>query len=167
MKAGLAASGREIAKIMAPCGKRLQYERLEHMKKLIGLAIVTLGLALSANAQSGRAGGVAGPTNGGGNGGAGGGSVGGGGMGGGSFSTLPSRPPASFATTAISGTDAEFVPSTFLPFESAVAAGQAVLAAQHASVAQVAAANSRAPKAKAKFALIEDASGNAVIATPR
>ena len=83
------------------------------------------------------------------------------------FSTLPSYPAASLAATAVSGTDAEFVPSTFLPFESAVAAGKAALDAQHASLAQAAEANSRAPKAKAKFALIEDATGNAVIATPR
>jgi len=48
-----------------------------------------------------------------------------------------------------------------------VAAGQAAVDAQHASVAQAAEANSRARKAKAKFALIEDATGNAVIATPR
>ncbi len=132
------------------------------MKRFIGLAILTLGLALSANAQS-RGGGTAGPTNGGGNGGGGGGGA----IGGAGFSTLPNHPAATFAATAVSGTDAEFVPSTFLPFESAVAAGKAALDAEHASVAQVAEANSRAPKAKAKFALIEDATGNAVIATPR
>jgi hypothetical protein len=136
------------------------------MKRLLGLAILTLGLALSANAQSGgRAlGGVGGPTSGGGNGGGGGGSVGGGGGLGAGFSTLPNHPSASFATAAISGTDAEFVPSTFLPFESAVAAGKAALDAQHASLAQVAKATSGTPKAKAKFTLIEDATGNAVIA---
>jgi len=138
------------------------------MKRLLGLAILILGLALSAGAQSGgrTLGGTPSPTNGG-NSGGGGGMVGGGGMSGVPFSTLPSHPRANFAATAISGTDAEFVPSTFLPFEDAVDAGQAVLDAQHASVAQAAEANSRAPKAKAKFALIEDAAGHAVIATPR
>jgi hypothetical protein len=138
------------------------------MKRLLGLAILTLGLALSASAQSGGrsfGGGTAGPSNGGTNGGGGGG--GGAISAGVGFSTLPNHPPASFAATAVSGTDGEFVPSTFLPFESAVAAGKAALDAEHASVAQVAEANSRAPKAKAKFALIEDATGNAVIATPR
>jgi hypothetical protein len=137
------------------------------MKRLLGLAILTLGLALSANAQSGGrsfGGGTAGPSNGTNGGGGGGGGAISGGVG---FSTLPGHPAASFAATSISGTDAEFVPSTFLPFESAVAAGKAALDAEHASVAQVAEANSRAPKAKAKFALIEDATGNAVIATPR
>jgi len=138
------------------------------MKRLFGLAIMILGLTLSASAQSGGrilGGGTPGPTNGGASG--GGGSVGGGGLSGVGFSTLPSHPRASFASIAISGTDAEFVPSTFLPFGDAVAAGQAILDAEHASVAQEAEANSRTPKAKAKFALIEDAAGNAVIATPR
>jgi hypothetical protein len=145
----------------------LQKKGWNPMKRLFGLAIMILGLTLSASAQSGgrMLGGAPGPTNGGASG--GGGSIGGGGLSGVGFSTLPSHPRASFASIAISGTDAEFVPSTFLPFENAVAAGQAVLDAQHASVAQAAEVNSRAPKAKAKLALIEDATGNAVIATPR
>jgi hypothetical protein len=137
------------------------------MKRLLGLAILILGLALSAGAQSsGRAfSGGPGVTSGGASG--GGGVSGGGGSSGVSFTTLPSRPPATFASAAISGTDADFVPSTFLPFESAVAAGQAILDAEHASVAQAAEANSRARKAKAKVSVVEDATGNAVIAEPR
>jgi len=111
-------------------------------------------------------GGAPGLTNGGGSGGSGG-SAGGAGSGGASFSPLPSYPRTNFAATAISGTETDFVPSTFLPYESAVAAGQAALTAQHASVVQAASANSSAPKAKAKLTLIEDATGKAVIARSR
>lgn len=136
------------------------------MKRLLGLAILTLGLALSAGAQSnGRAfSGGSSPTGTGGSG--GGGSIGGGGLSGvSSFTTLPSRPPATFGSAAISGNDADFVPSTFLPFEKAVAAGQAMLDAEHASVADTARANSATPKTKARVALVENAVGDPVMAT--
>jgi hypothetical protein len=151
--------------MIAQYGKYLRQERLESMKRFLGLAILILGLALSAGAQSnGRAfsGGSA-PTSGGYGG--GGGSIGGGGLSGVSFTTLPSRPPATFGSAAISGSDADFVPSTFLPFEKAVAAGQAMLDAEHASVADTARANSATPRMKARVALVEDAVGDPVMAT--
>ncbi len=97
---------------------------------------------------------------------------GGGGYGGGSgggpmgFHTLPSIPPANLRSSAVGGTEASFVPSTFLPYNQAIAAGEAVLDAQHESVAEAAAENSRAPRLKAKAAIIENAAGDPVITTP-
>jgi hypothetical protein len=132
-----------------------------------------LGFSIPAHAQS-RAGAVAGGSGGngggmsGGSGGGGGfgGSIGGGGLSGVSFQTLPSTPEANLPSIAVSGSEAEFVPSTFLPFDQAVAAGQEVLDAEHKSVAEAAAENSRAHRLKAKAALVENAAGDAVIATP-
>ena len=91
----------------------------------------------------------------------------GGGIGGSaSFQTLPSIPPANLPSTAVSGSDASFVPSTFLPYNQAIAAGKAVLDAQHKSVAEAAAENSRARRLKAKTAIIENAAGNPVVTKP-
>jgi hypothetical protein len=92
-----------------------------------------------------------------------GGGVGGGGISKPTFPTVLSYPRAVFASTAVSGT-ADFVPSTFLSFHDAIEEGKAELAAQHVSVAEAAEANLRARKTKARFALVEDANGNAVIA---
>jgi hypothetical protein len=86
-------------------------------------------------------------------------------LGGVTFPTLPGRPPATFGSAAISGSDADFVPSTFVPFEKAVAAGQAMLDAEHTSLAEAARANSATPKMKARVALVENAVGDPVMAT--
>jgi hypothetical protein len=67
---------------------------------------------------------------------------------------------------AVSGSESSFVPSTFLPYSQAVVAGQDVLDAQHKSVAEAAAENSRARRPKAKAAFVENAAGDAVIAKP-
>jgi hypothetical protein len=142
------------------------------MKRFLGLAALILGLSVSAHGQSARAGAVAGGATGGlasnGGGGFGGGASGdGGGMGGTSnFHTLPSIPPANLRSSAVSGTEASFVPSTFLPYNQAIAAGEAVLDAQYKSVAEAAAENSRAHRPKAKAAIIDNAAGHAVLTTP-
>lgn len=141
------------------------------MKRFLGLAALILGLAVSAHGQSARAGAVAGGVTGGvmssGGGGFGGGGGDTGGMGGASnFHTLPSIPPANLPSTAVSGTEASFVPSTFLPYNQAIAAGEAVLDAQHKSVAEAAAENSRTHRLKAKAAMIDNAAGKAVLAKP-
>jgi len=100
-------------------------------------------------------------------GGAGGYGGGGGGMTGPSnFHALPEIPPTSFRSSAVSGTEATFVPSTFLPYKQAIAAGQAVLDAQHRTVAEAAAENIRARRLRAKAAIIENAAGDPVITTP-
>jgi hypothetical protein len=137
------------------------------MKRFLGLAILILGLSVPAHAQVRAGASSAGTSVGGGMGSAGGG----GGMGGGmsgptNFNTLPAIPQANLPSSAISGTDTDFVPSTFLPYAKAIAAGQEVLDAEHKSVAEAAAENSRARKLKARAAIIENAAGDAVIATP-
>lgn len=99
-------------------------------------------------------------------GGAGGSTSGGGESGVTSFHTLPSIPAAILRSSAISGTEADFVPSTFLPYNQAIAAGREVLDAQHKSVAEAAAENSRTHRLKAKAVIVENAAGDAVIATP-
>ena len=113
------------------------------------------------------AGGVAGgaiSNAGGGGGGYGGASGGSGGPA--SFHTLPSIPPARLPSTAVSGSDATFVPSTFLPYNQAIAVGNAMLDAQHESVAEAAAKNSLMHRLPAKATIIENAIGNPVITTP-
>lgn len=141
------------------------------MKRVLGVMVLILGFSIPAHAQASRgtvpaSGGSGGMTTGGGGGFGGSGSGDSGGMSGVNFHTLPSIPPANLPSVEVSGTKADFVPSTFLPFDQAVAEGQAVLDAQHKSVAQAAAENSRANRAKAKAAIIENGAGDAVIARP-
>lgn len=83
-----------------------------------------------------------------------------------SFHTLPSIPPARLPSTAVSGSDSTFVPSSFLPYNQAIAVGNAMLDAQHESVAEAAAENSLVHRLPAKAAIIENAIGNPVITTP-
>jgi hypothetical protein len=138
------------------------------MKRFLGLTALILGLSVPAHGQraaAGMTGGVAG--------GAVSYSGGGGGYGGGAgltgptdFHTLPSIPPARLPSTAVSGSDATFVPSTFLPYNQAIAAGEAILDAEHESVAEAAAKNSLVRRLPAKAAIIENAIGNPVITTP-
>ncbi|HUA01478.1 MAG TPA: hypothetical protein VMB02_14180 [Candidatus Aquilonibacter sp.] len=137
------------------------------MKRFLGLTVLILGISVPAHAQSTRGGGFSGvstaglPTA------SGTGSGGGGaGLGPVSFPTLPTIAPARLGATAVSGSNTTFEPSTFLSFSQAVAAGQAVLDAEHKSVAEAAAENNRAHKLKAKAAMIENAAGDAVITTP-
>jgi hypothetical protein len=83
-----------------------------------------------------------------------------------SFHVPPAIPPANLRSTAVSGSDATFVPSTFLPYKQAIAAGEAVLDAEHKTVAEAAAENSRTLRPRAKATIIENAAGNPVISTP-
>ncbi len=123
------------------------------MKRFLGLAVLALGFALPAHAQLS------------------GGSVGSGtslsGSGGlnGAVSchTLPSYPPANLAMIVISGTANSFIPSGFVSYEQAVAEGRAALSAKARSLAEAAEENSNSQKARAKFALVQDAKGEAVI----
>ncbi len=138
------------------------------MKRFLGLTVLILGLSIPAHGQraaAGMAGGAAGGAVSYGGGG-GGYSGSGGGMTGPSFHTPPSIPPARLPSTAVSGSDATFVPSTFLPYNQAIATGEAILDAQHESVAEAAAKNSLVRRLPAKATIIENAIGNPVITTP-
>lgn len=132
------------------------------MKKILGIAAVGLLFSIPAYAQ-GRSFGVGSNPNAalnfGGGGGAGSGSVGGS-----ARAQLPANLPAQFRTAAFSGDDS-FAPSSFLTFQQAVEEGKLESAPQK-SVAQVAAENQAAAKAKSRVAFVQDARGN-VVPVPR
>jgi len=137
------------------------------MKRLLGLAILAAGLAIPAHAQGFHGGASAGsssnglPTNGGGGG-------FGGGFGGGLSSAgnrLPAYPLANFNLAAVSGTQAEYVPSTFVSYDQAVAEGREILATPPKTLVQAAREQASTRTDKARFALVQDRNGNAVIVT--
>jgi hypothetical protein len=139
------------------------------MNKLLSLAIFGVLFSVPAYAQRGMSAGL-GP-NGvgyapGGMAGSGGGS--GGGYGGSSngsvtFHTLPEEPPAHFNVIEVSGTSDGFVPSSWTQFAQGLAQGRALLATRQKSLGEVAAENRHAEKPKAKFEIVQDASGKVVI----
>jgi hypothetical protein len=94
----------------------------------------------------------------------GGGSVGSGSVGGSARAQLPANFPTQFLTAAFSGEES-FAPSSFLTFQQAVEEGKLESAPQK-SVAQVAAENQAAAKAKSRVAFVQDARGN-VVPVPR
>ena len=91
----------------------------------------------------------------------GGGAIGGGSVGGAGRANIREYDRAQFATAAISGGDASFAPSSFLTFEQAVEVGKLASAPQK-SVAQVAAENLAAMKAKSSVKFVQDAGGKVV-----
>lgn len=118
------------------------------MKRILFLSVLMLGCSASAHAQYF------------------------GGMIGGPLSapivpTPMSVPPTHFAVSHVSGTDADFIPSSFRTFEQAVAEGRAALAAQARTLAQIADENSKTQKTKAKLAIVQDASGNVILTFKR
>jgi len=139
------------------------------MKRFLGLTVLIFGLSVPAHAQAKSAGAMAGMTGGGVVGSATGGGAGG--FGGGAsgvtnFNTLPVFAPAKLPSTAVSGSDRTFEPSTFLPYDQAIAAGQQILDEQHKSLAEVAAESSQERHLKARTEIIQNAVGDPVIATP-
>lgn len=110
-----------------------------------GAALLALVLALPAHAQ------MRGPVGGGttttgvggapGSAGGGGGSVsgGGGGVGTGGGHSMPSFAPARYRNSAAHGTETDFQPTSFVPYEQAVKMGQAALAQQAKTLGQIAA----------------------------
>jgi hypothetical protein len=130
------------------------------MKKLIGIAAFVLVFSAAAHGQGSKGGAAvsssAGPI----------GTSGGGGGTGGGFSgtggaTLPRYPATHFGTSAVSGGDPSFAPSTFLTFEQAIAEGKSESASQK-PLAEAAAENNVTPKTKAKFVFVQDAKGKVV-----
>ena len=115
------------------------------MKIALGLVVMVLMGALPAHAQS-IGGALAPPT---------------------SFPILPWTPPATQQALNVSGTDATYLPSTFLAFDRAVAAGKADLKERAKTVAEAAAESRKATKARAKIQVAQDDNGNVVFWTPR
>ncbi len=130
------------------------------MKKAIGIAafILFFFFAIPAHAQRGGGNPSAQPASNGGGG--GGGGFGGGGTAG---SMLPASAPAHFRMSAVSGSDSSFIPSGYLPFESAVAEGQAILDAEKKTPAEAAAASSIVPKPHAKVTVVQGANGDPIV----
>jgi hypothetical protein len=131
-------------------------ERQVTMKRAIGVAAFILFFALPAHAQRGGAGSAAGPRFAGGGG-------GGGGFSGGSMGSIHASRPTQFKMTEVHGSKTSFVPSGYLPFDVAVAEGQAILDAQKRSPAEAAAASSIVPKPHAKVAVVQDANGDPIV----
>lgn len=139
------------------------------MKKLLSLAILGVIFSVPAHAQRSMAG-TLGPNGAGyiqgGTAGSGGGGYGGYGGGGGgivSFHTLPEIPPTQFNTVDVSGANGEFVPSSWTEFKRGLARGNAELNAEHKTLGEIAAENRKIEKPKAKFEIVQDASGKAII----
>jgi hypothetical protein len=65
--------------------------------------------------------------------------------------------------SAVSGSDGSFVPSGYLPFDRAVAQGQAILDAEKKTPAEAAAAASIVPKPRAKVVVVQDANGDPIV----
>jgi hypothetical protein len=117
------------------------------MRSVIFAALI-LFLSLPLHAQSRMSPAGATPStlnNGGGGGGAGGFSSGGGATG---ITYLPSSPRAQFSYSYAHGSDADFAPTSFLPYDQAVKLGESVLAEKPKSLGEVA-AEYRASKKKA------------------
>ncbi len=128
------------------------------MKRAIGVVAFVLFFALPAHAQRGGASPSAQPTS---SGGGGGGGYGGGG--GGTGSLLPNYAPAHFKMNEVAGSDGSFIPSAFLPFDRAVAEGQAILDAQKKTPAEAAAASSIVQKPHAKVSVVQGANGDPIV----
>jgi hypothetical protein len=121
------------------------------MKRLLGLVVLALGLALPAHAQflGGSIGGGSSLNN-------------AGGSSGGGFHASMSQ-PTRFATTGVSGTEADFIPSAFVSYDQAIAVGKAALAEKAKTVVNAAAENSDRQKPRAKLAMVQDANGNVIL----
>jgi hypothetical protein len=123
------------------------------MKRLLGLAVLALGLAVPAHAQfAGNSVGASGSI------GSGGGLNGGGG-----FRHITSYPRAVFATTIVSGTETDFEPSAFVSYDVAVAEGRAVMAFKERSVVEVAREVRSTRGVRARVAFVQDVNGDPVI----
>jgi hypothetical protein len=125
------------------------------MKRAIGVAAFILFFAIPAHAQKdgSPAGGSSSAQA----------TSGGGGFGGGGASRPTAYPRAHFKMSEVSGSDASFIPSGYLPFDRAVAEGQAILDAEKRTPAEAAAATSIVPKPHAKVSVVQDANGDPIV----
>jgi hypothetical protein len=133
------------------------------VKRICGLAALILWFSIPAHAQHAMGGSSSGVANAGGS--AGGGSGTGGGGGQASFPTLPGYTQHEFLMTNVSGTHADFTPSTFLDYDQALTEGRAALASKMRPLAEIAKQNRESKPAKAKIAILQDANGRAFLAS--
>src|ERR1700735_3728108 len=138
------------------------------MKRALVLGTLIFAVSLCAHAQSRMppGGGTPNPNAAGGPNNYGGGSGGYGGLTAGPtvFNTLPHDCPTAFAVAGVSGSDADFVPSSFLSFDQAVVLGRAEEAAMKQTLAEAARKNAKAKTEQSKLAVIEDSQGKLVLA---
>lgn len=129
------------------------------MKRLIALAVLAVGVAVPTHAQTihAAAGGGSSSVP------AAGGGVGGGGFSGGFGGVAVHNPSAHFSVTSVSGSPQEFVPSTFVSYDKAVAEGQNVLDTPEPTVAEAARKQGDTHAEKAKLALVQNYYGKAII----
>jgi hypothetical protein len=128
------------------------------MKRLFGLAALVLLLSVPAHAQRmGGSGGLSAGTNVGVGGGVSSGPV--------YMPALPSHPPRDFLVTNVSGTEADFTPSTFLSYDEAIAEGRRALAARSKPLAECAKESRNIERDRAKIAFLQDANGRAFLAS--
>jgi hypothetical protein len=133
------------------------------VKRICGLAALILWLSIPAHAQHAMGGSSNGVANASGWAGSGGGS--GSGSGQVNFPSLPSYPQHEFLMTNVSGTKADFTPSTFLDYDQALTEGRTALASRLRTLAEIAKQNRESKPAKAKIAILQDANGRAFLAS--
>lgn len=80
-----------------------------------------------------------------------------------SFSTLPAVPPAHFNVVEVSGASGQFTPTTWTQFQQALDLGRAQLTVESKPLGDIAARYRHQDKAKAKFEIVQDANGRAII----
>jgi hypothetical protein len=126
-----------------------------NMKSILAVVALLFVFSISAHAQAGSAVSSNRPSGGGGTSGgaAGGGSV--------SFPTPVHNPTTQFSMTAASGSS-DYVPSTYVAYDKAVTAGQAVLAAKPQTVVEAAQTNKQTKAADSDYLIVQDKHGNLV-----
>jgi hypothetical protein len=136
------------------------------MNKILAVAILGVIFTVPAHAQRSMAGSL-GPSGAGyiQGGTAGSGGPGGGGGGGGtvSFHTLPAVPPTQFDAIRVSGSNDDFVPSSWTDFEKGLAIGRAQLSVEQKTLGEIAEENREIEKPKAKLTIVQDGDGRAII----
>ena len=151
-----------FANLFAVTGKSGDSE-VHNMKKILGIVALGFLCAVPAHAQGKFGGANIGSSSS-----AtltfGGGSVNGGSVGGSTRAQLPANYRAQFGVAAYGG-DPSFAPSSFLSFDQAVQEGKLESAAPK-TVAQAAAENQVAKKAKSRLEFVQDPVGN-LVAIPR
>jgi len=130
---------------------------MRNIGKILGLAALVSFSSLTAHAQ--HMGGVAGPSSGV----SGGGGFGGALMGPSGITVLPNTAPYHPDMAYTSGSEIDFIPSTWARFDQAIAQGRAELAAPRKTLVQIAEETRATQRTKARFTIVEDQNGKAVM----